>query len=514
MFRCAQHDGVLARVPTVRRFTRRSIGRAAAKLAAGATLLRPFGTAADAFAAGEAEQPFTPNAVLRWNTLALTTIRQLRPPPPIAARALASLHTASYDAWAPYDATALGTLLGGALRRPPWERTLENKEQALSFAAYRALTDLFPSREAAFAAHLRALGYDPAHALPALSSGAGSPAAVGTLAALAILDHRHKDGSNQLGERGGGPYADYTGYLPVNTADAVIDPNHWQPLKVADGQGVVTIQKCVLPQWGRVAPFALTNGMQLRPDTSPPTYPSDEYRQRAEQLLELSATLGDSRKVIAEYWEGGPGTTTPPGHWHEIAQWVSQRDRHDLDRDVILFFILGNALMDASIAAWDCKQAIDFVRPITAIRFLHKGKRIRAWAGPYQGATMIDGADWLPYQRTTFVTPAFPEFVSGHSTFSAAGAEILKRFTGSDAFRASYTRAIGTSQIEPAVTPLNEVTLAWDTFSAAADQAGMSRLYGGIHFEDGDLFGRTMGRQVGAIVWDRTQHLLAGTPSG
>ena len=491
------------------RFSRRALARTAG-VAAGATVLRPFASAIDAFAAGEEESPFQPNAVLRWNSLALTTIRQLRPPPPVAARALAILHTAIFDAWAAYEPTALGTRLGGDLRRPPWERTLENKQQALSFAAYRALSDVFPGREATFAAQLHSFGYDPASAVPALAGGGTSPAAVGTLAAIALLDHRHRDGSNQLGDRAPGAYADYTGYLPVNTADSLFDPNHWQPLRVPDGQGVVTVQKCVLPQWGRVVPFAMSSGMQLRPTTLPPQYPSDDYRLRAEQLIELSATLGDSRKVIAEYWEGGPGTTTPPGHWHEIAQWVSQRDRHDLDRDVTLFFALGNAMLDASIASWDCKQAIDYVRPITAIRFLNKGKRIHAWGGPYQGAVTIDGADWRPYQRAIFVTPAFPEFVSGHSTFSASGAEILKRFTGSDLFRASYTRAIGTSQVEPAVTPQNEVTLAWDTFSAAADQAGLSRRYGGIHFEEGDLLGRAMGRQVGALTWDRVQHLLAG----
>ncbi|HEU5316879.1 MAG TPA: haloperoxidase, partial [Chloroflexota bacterium] len=392
------------------RYTRRSAGRLMTGLSAGAALLRPLGTAVDAFAEGEETGPFTPNAVLRWNQVALDTIRRTRPAPPVASRALAILHTAIYDAWAAYDATAVGTRLGGALRRPAWEQTAENKQEALSFAAFRALTDLWPAAEGSFAALLRSLGYDPAAALPAMAGGGTSPAAVGTLAALAALDFRHKDGSNQLGERGGGAYGDYTGYTPVNGPDAVSDPNHWQPLKVADGQGVVTVQKCVVPQWGRVTPFGMSSGTQLRPESPPPLYPSAEYAARAEQLLELSATLGDSRKVIAEYWEGGPGTTTPPGHWHEFAQWVSRRDGHDLDRDAKLFFVLGNALMDAAIASWDCKQAIDYVRPITAIRFLFKGKSVRAWAGPFKGSGMVDGAEWQPYQRTTFVTPPFPEF--------------------------------------------------------------------------------------------------------
>ncbi|MGI8423102.1 MAG: DUF6851 domain-containing protein [Chloroflexota bacterium] len=493
------------------RVTRRGTGQLAAQLAAGAVWLRPIGAAADAFAAGETGVPLAPNAVLRWNTLTLDTIRRTRPATPVAARALAILHTAMYDAWAAYDEVAVGTRLGGDLRRPPWERTAENKTEAVSFAAYRVLSNLFPGREGAHAGELRALGYNPAAGLAALAGGASAPAAVGTLAALALLDYRHKDGSNQLGDRVAGAYADYTGYAPVNSADAVVDPNKWQPLRVADGQGVVTVQKCVLPQWGRVTPFGMANGAQLRPAPPPPMYPSAEYKQRADELLEISATLGESRKIIAEYWEGGPGTTTPPGHWHEFAQWVSLRDGHDLNEDVALFFALANALMDASIASWDCKQAIDYVRPITAVRYLYKGKNVRSWGGPYQGATMVEGAEWQPYQRTTFLTPAFPEFVSGHSTFSAAAAEVLKRFTGSDVFRASYTRSVGSSQVEPAVTPVNEVTLAWETFSAAADQAGMSRRYGGIHFEEGDLLGRAMGRQVGGLTWERAQSFVSGT---
>ena len=493
-----------------RRFTRRTASRVALSVAAGGAMaavpLRPL----DAKAAA-ADQPFEPNVVLRWNTLALNTIRQTRPAPPVAARALAILHTCIYDAWAAYDAVALGTRLGGDLRRPAWERTVENKQEALSFAAYRALSDLFPAQEGTFAGLLRTLGYDPAGGLPALVSGPSTPAGVGTLAALAVLEQRRRDGSNQLGDRGGDAYTDYTGYVPVNGVDTLSDPNRWQPLRVLDGAGVASVQKCAVPHWGRVLPFGLSSGMQLRPERPPPMYPSAEYRQRAEQLLEYSATLGDSHKVMAEYWEGGPGTTTPPGHWHEIAQWVSQRDGHDLDRDVTLFFALGNALMDASIASWDCKQAIDYARPITAVRFLFKGKQVRAWGGPYQGSGLVDGSEWRPYQRSTLVTPAFPEFVSGHSTFSAAGAEVLRRATGSDTFRASYTRSAGSSMIEPAVTPINEVTLAWETFSSAADQAGMSRRYGGIHFEEGDLAGRAMGRQVGQLAWEKAQAHATGS---
>jgi hypothetical protein len=99
--------------------------------------------------------------------------------------------------------------------------------------------------------------------------------------------------------------------------------------------------------------------------------------------------------------------------------------------------------------------------------------------------------------------------VSGHSTFSAAAAEILKRFTGGDVFGASVTIAQGALGVEPGM-PAQPVTLSWPTFSAAADEAGLSRRYGGIHFEDGDLEGRKLGRAVGALAWEKAVGFIRG----
>jgi hypothetical protein len=173
---------------------------------------------------------------------------------------------------------------------------------------------------------------------------------------------------------------------------------------------------------------------------------------------------------------------------------------------------MGNAIFDASIAAWDVKRVFDSTRPVTAIHYLHKGEKVRAWGGPYQGTRLIDGQNWQPYQAINVVsTPPFPEYVSGHSTFSAAGAEILKRFTGSDTFGASHTQPAGTSHIEPGAVPATDVTLSWSTFSKAADQAGLSRRYYGIHFEQGDLVGRMLGRLVGAQAWNKAQTYISGT---
>jgi membrane-associated phospholipid phosphatase len=173
---------------------------------------------------------------------------------------------------------------------------------------------------------------------------------------------------------------------------------------------------------------------------------------------------------------------------------------------VKLFFALSGALLDAGIACWDAKRFFDSVRPVTAVRFLFAGREVLAWGGPGLGPRRIRGEDWQPY----IATPPFGEFPSGHSTFSTAAAAVLTRFTGSDRFGASATIPAGSSRVEPGVTPAADVTLFWPTFTAAADQAGRSRRYGGIHFKDGDLVGRAIGCMVGARAWQMAGALFAG----
>lgn len=436
--------------------------------------------------------------VVRWNKAALEAVRNSPIGPPMVARALAILHTCIYDAWAAYDPVAVTTILGTLLRRPPEERTEANKMRAISYAAHAALIDLFPDQSAQFDRLMQELDFDPT-----------DHHEVGSLAANVLLHQRHGDGSNQLGDLHPGAYSDYTGYSPRNTPDQISDPNRWQPLRLPNGQ----VQSCLAPHWGLVRPFALVSGSQFRP-AGPRTLPrhAEEQRQQCLEVLHYSAALTDHEKVIAEYWADGPRSETPPGHWCLFAQYISRRDRHGLDQDVKLFFILTNALLDASICCWDTKRTYDSARPVTVIHHLFRGKRITAWRGPNLGTGSIRGEEWQPYQAADFVTPPFPEFTSGHSTFSAAAAEVLKRFTGSDLFGYAYTQQKQTSRIEAGV-PAANVTLRWATFSEAADQAGLSRRYGGIHFAEADLVGRTMGRLVGDRVWRRALSYIDGWPA-
>jgi hypothetical protein len=448
------------------------------------------------------------NVVLLWNRTLLEAISHGTLGPPMVARALSVVHTAMFNAWAAYDDVAVATRPGSPLRRPTEERTPANRSEAISYAAYRTLVDLFPPQKERFRSRMAGLGHDPEDATTDPSRAAG----VGNLAAQLMLDFCHDDGANQLGDLGpaGVPYSDYTGYHPVNTLTEVFDPNRWQPLTHPNAAGTAMVEQVFLgAHWDRVAPFALASPDQFRPPP-PKAFPHGLYREQAQELIRMSAGLTDRDKMIVEYWADGPNTVLPPGHFNLFARFVSVRDGHTMDDDVKLFFILGNAVHDAAIAAWEAKIHYDYVRPITAIRYLKRGQKIRAWAGPGMGTRVIVGEDWRPYQPDWFPTPPFSEYVSGHSTFSAAGAEVLRRFTGSDLFGGSVTLDQGPVGVEPGV-PAQPITLAWETFSAAADEAGLSRRLGGIHFRDGDLEGRHMGRAVAAVVWDRALEHIQGT---
>jgi hypothetical protein len=267
---------------------------------------------------------------------------------------------------------------------------------------------------------------------------------------------------------------------------------------------------------------------------------------------------GDFGRALAEFWADGPQSETPPGHWNVIANAVSDKLPPNLriggqgsavDRlqwDVKLYLALNGAVHDAAIAAWGAKGHYDSARPISMIRYLgglrqlplvpglveeitdesaasgqrhealagHAGEvAIRAWHPG--GVAWILAVDWVPYQAPTFVTPAFAGYFSGHSTFSRAAAEVLTSFTGSEYFPSGlgeWTVKAGSLKFESG--PSSDVVLQWATYYDAADQAGISRLYGGIHIAADDLTGRTVGAECGRAAWSLAQQYFDGHQSG
>jgi len=477
-----------------------------------------------------------PTVVVQWNEVTIAGIIATKPPPTAAARALALVATAIYDAWTAFDPVAapVDPLLPGpgVFRAPAALLDPTDKATALSYAAYTLETNLFPTVNPVLpapsgpaAAQLLAQGLDPTDTTPDPTTAAG----IGILAAQAVIAARAADNSNQGGlQYGGTAYSDYsapalnyTAYVPLNAPYSPIlptapiaAPNAWQPLSVpttdprtAPPPIIYKTQKYATPFWGLVTPFTA-----LPPfwGHGPATYPSWQYTFDTDLLLYYSATLNDTTKTIADYWADSPGTQLPPGHWARIGEFISQRDSHGTDADAKMFFALNNALLDAGIVAWKVKRVYNSERPITSTHELYNGKPIYAWAGYGLGSQWIDGGTWLPYQQSVVITPAFPEYISGHSTFSAAAATVLQNFTNSDYLNLSYTAAPGSSNIEPGFAPGKATTLYFPTLSSAASQAGQSRLYGGIHFTEGNVDGRFAGRTVGQFDWWQAQSYFNG----
>ncbi len=456
--------------------------------------------------------------VVFWNEVSLRAVRNGTLGPPMVARALSMVHTATYDAWAAYDTTAVGVRYGGALRRPVAERTLANKEKAVSFAAFRVLMNVYPAQSNLFISSMTAVGYDPNDT----STDPTTPQGIGNTVAENLLGFRHDDGANQFGntpDTNGvivtAAYGDYTGYQPVNTTNVLNDPNRWQPLVFSNGAS----PRWLAPHWKNVTPFALTNPAQFRP---PPPYrfvegdraASRKYIAQAKQIVNFTARLTDKQKTIVEYWADGPRSETPPGHWNLFAQFVSLRDGHGIDDDAKMFFALNNAELDCSIAVWECKIYYDNQRPITAIHFLYAGQQIPTWRDTNGGARTVLGENWVPFQPNTFISPPFADYVSGHSTFSSAAAEILMSYTGSDELRSRVVLPARFSKADGGQWPLQPVTLSWATFSAAAREAGLSRRLGGIHFLQADMEAQILGRKIGQAVWEKAQTYFNGTASG
>ena len=285
---------------------------------------------------------------------------------------------------------------------------------------------------------------------------------------------------------------------------------------------------------------------------------------------------GDYARVLAEFWADGPDSETPPGHWFTILNYVSDQELlekriggegpilSDLEWDVKTYLALGGAMHDSAVAVWGIKGYYDYIRPISAIRYMAaKGQssdsnlpnfdphglplienhielitsndplagdqnenvnelKIRAWKGPdyiNDPTQDIAGVDWIlakrwwPYQRGSFVTPPFAGYVSGHSTFSRAAAESLTLLTG-DAF---FPGGMGVFEIEADTFlvfekgPSQGFQLQWATYRDASDQSSLSRIWGGIHPPIDDIPGRLLGESIGTAAFDLAQSYFNGT---
>ena len=298
-----------------------------------------------------------------------------------------------------------------------------SREAAASAAAHAALVNLFPAAASSFDTLYAAI-------LATIPDGPHKAAGIvwGEFVASQILDARANDGWNA------------TMLPPVGSG-----PGVWVPTPPA-------FLPYLLPQWGFVMPFAMRNLSQFRPP-GPPSLDSEQYAADYDEVKELGAAIGSTRTKeqteIALFWADGVGTETPPGHWNSIAQTIATARGNVMEENARLFALLNIAMADAAMCAWNAKYTFHFWRPMTAINV----------AEPQ--------LNWTSF----IVTPPFPDHVSGHSTFSGAAATVLARFYSTQGL--PFTTS---SDFLPGVYR------SFATCLDAAEEAAVSRLYGGIHF--------------------------------
>ncbi len=408
------------------------------------------------------------NTIQDWNASALDIVRQwtttsndpyqgriVTAQPPLVARNLAMIHAAMFDA-----ANAVtGKYDGYRVDLPP--QVGASADAAAAAAAFEVAKSLYSAVDE-IAVWLASLDETLAQVPDGTAKTLGIE--LGRSVGKAILADRVNDGA-----KASPTYAPTT---EVGKWQRTF-PDYLPPL---------------LSQWPSVKPFALASGNEFRPEP-PPAIDSAEYAAAVDEVMQLGAFQSTQRTPeqteIALFWADGGGTATPPGHWNRIATDVTLKQGTGFLETARTFALLNIAMADAGIASWDAKYHYDVWRPIDAIR----------QADQDGNAATLGNPSWIPLLKT----PPFPTYTSGHSTFSGAASTVLTGLFGnnvafdsqSDGHLAAEQRPLDPSQI---------VTRHFDSFNQAAEEAGLSRIYGGIHFNFDNTAGRSLGGQVGTAV--------------
>ncbi|MEO6811138.1 MAG: phosphatase PAP2 family protein [Isosphaeraceae bacterium] len=385
------------------------------------------------------------DVLIDWNSTALAAVRTGNTNPPLAARNLAMVQLAVFDAVNSIDRRH-EPYAGIQVRHAQGAST----EAAVARAADEVLTALYPDQAATFHATL-------AESLATVRNRRARVRgeAVGRQVGKAILALRANDGSN----------------VQVDAPPAT-KPGEWSPTPPEYGRAVAL-------NFAFVPPFAMTTPSQFRPGP-PPALDSATYTEAYNEVESVgsddSTTRTPDQTAFAHFWADLAGVSfTPPGHWNQIAEDAAMSRQLRLSDEAKLFAQLNVALADAGISCWETKNFYQFWRPVTAIR-----------QGDQDGNPLtVADPNWSPQWET----PQFSSYSSGHATFSAAAATILESYFGAN-------------------TPFNDTgdpTLGlpgrhFDSFARAADEAAASRMYGGIHFRFDNETGLAVGREIGRYV--------------
>jgi hypothetical protein len=396
-----------------------------------------------------AEQVAHADVVIDWNATALRAVWNDATPPTASSRVLALVGVAVYDAVDGVHPNYDFYPVPGLTARPAPDAS---RAAAAIAAADTVLNGLYPAQRPLFAAEYQAT-LDRIHGGKPKADGIAWGQAVGN----AVLAWRGHDGAG--------------------------NPSSYQPAPPGGPPGVYELTPgdtfALSPEWGQVTPWAMSDPAQFLPP-APPALSSAQYAVDFNRTKLYGGTTSTVRTpdetLFAHFWADVPGhSVTPPGHWDEIAEHLALQGGLNLEQNAHLFGLLNLGLADAAICCWDAKYVYNFWRPVTAINDPR--------ANQLNPATTSDPT-WAPLWKT----PNFPSYTSGHSTFSGAASAILASVFGD---HTGFT--IGSDD-------LPGYSRSFGSFRAAADEAGESRVMGGIHFEFDNSAGLAVGRELGHMI--------------
>jgi hypothetical protein len=395
-----------------------------------------------ALAALAGSAPAADNAVLYWNEQALNAARLARHPPPMVAVLLATYHGAIFD-----TVNSLDRRYHGWLVNDPAPAGID-LDAAVAGAAHTVLVALWsPSSNPR---NLQ-LAYD--QALAAIPAGPGKAPGIawGEETARHALDWLAQSGYNK----------------PIPGTYSSDQPGKWRETPAA-------FRPALLPFWGHVTPFVMTSADQFRAPP-PESLGSKEYAEElafvARKGRRDNADRTEYQTLSTPFWNDDLGTATPPGHWNMVAQDLARRKKLSVPETARLFALLNFAEADSGIGCWETKYFYNFWRPENALRE----------QDPKSNPHLVNDPDFIP----NMASPPFPSYTSGHSTFSAAGARSLALFFGTDGIEFSLTS-----------DGLPGAVRTYQKLSEAQIEAGMSRVWGGIHTMSDNLEAQKMGVKI------------------
>jgi hypothetical protein len=414
-----------------------------------------------------------------------------------------------FDATAPYHPTAVGVYTRLDRRPAAKSSTNGNMNTALLYASYHVFMSLLPEQEQIWRKMLTSVGLDP----DADADDPDPAIRLGILGGTGVVQGRQNDGMNQLGFDGGqlynpAPYRDYTGYVPVNTANTLKNPSRWQPDLQRQGMGLYKVQQFVTPQYAFVEPysFADASAFSVPPPINSKKAPKFRYTNQADEVLQASASLTEEQKLKAELFDNKIESLGFSAVFAAQSRGLSLLDFIHLD------FLTNMAAFDAGIVVWQEKRRYDAVRPFSAIRHIYGDEPVTAWGGPGQGTVFdLPATEWKSYLEEA----DHPEYPSGSACFCAAHAQAARLFLGTDDLTVDgafpgfvVERPAGSSRIEPGVTPAIDTSVVFPSWTQFAADCGQSRVWAGVHFQSAvdesfklcNVFGENAYDYVNALI--------------